>query len=135
MNQRWVGETVKIQCEADVVATRQRVKEFAGRLTFKLIDQTRIVTAASEIARNTLKYGGGGQASIDIIENENRIGIQIIFEDHGPGIPDLACAFQEGYTTGKGMGLGLSGSKRLVDEFDIQTEKNKGTRVTLIKWK
>jgi serine/threonine-protein kinase RsbT len=135
MNQNWISETVKIQCEADVVTTRQRVKEFASRLLLKLIDQTKIVTAASEIARNTLKYGGGGQAVIDIIENENRIGIKIIFEDHGPGIPDLARAFQEGYTTGKGMGLGLSGSKRLVDEFDIQTEKNKGTRVTLIKWK
>jgi serine/threonine-protein kinase RsbT len=135
MNQRWAAETVKIQSEADVVVTRQRVKAFAGKLTFKLIDQTKIVTAASEIARNTLKYGGGGQATIDIIENENRMGIQIIFEDQGPGIPDLARALQEGDTTGKGMGLGLSGSKRLVDEFDIQTEKNKGTRVTLIKWK
>jgi serine/threonine-protein kinase RsbT len=135
MNQCWVAETVKIQCEADVVATRQRVKECSSRLLLKLIDQTKIITAASEIARNTLKYGGGGQAVIDIIENENRTGIKIIFEDQGPGIPDLALAFQEGYTTGKGMGLGLSGSKRLVDEFDIQTEKNKGTQVTLIKWK
>jgi serine/threonine-protein kinase RsbT len=135
MNPVLLAETVKIQCEADVVITRQRVKEFAVKLMLKLIDQTKIITAASEIARNTLKYGGGGQAVIDIIENENRIGIKIIFEDHGPGIPDLSKALQDGYTTGKGMGLGLSGSKRLVDEFDIETEKNKGTRVTLIKWK
>jgi serine/threonine-protein kinase RsbT len=135
MNQNWISETVKILSEADVVTTRQRVKDCAVKLLLKLIDQTKIVTAASEIARNTLKYGGGGQAVIHAIENDNRAGIKIIFEDQGPGIPDLARAFQEGYTTGRGMGLGLSGSKRLVDEFDIQTEKNKGTRVTLIKWK
>jgi serine/threonine-protein kinase RsbT len=118
MNQNWISETVKILSEADVVTTRQRVKDCAVKLLLKLLDQTKIVTAASEIARNTLKYGGGGQAVIDVIKNENRIGIKIMFEDNGPGIPNLARAFQEGYTTGKGMGLGLSGSKRLVDEFE-----------------
>lgn len=124
-----------IQSEMDIVAVRQLVKQQATLLKFSLVDQTKIVTAASEIARNVFKYGGGGQLTLETVERETRMGLKMIFEDQGPGISDINRALEDGYTTGKGMGLGLSGSKRLMDEFLIESELNKGTRVTLVKWK
>ena len=124
-----------IQSEMDIVAVRQLVKQQAVSLKFSIVDQTKIVTAASEIARNVFKYGGGGHLIIELVEKDARPGIKMIFEDQGPGIPDINRALEDGYTTGKGMGLGLSGSKRLMDEFAIESKINQGTRVTLIKWK
>ena len=124
-----------ILTENDVVTVRQIVKKYAIEINFKLIDQTKLITAASEIARNALIYGGGGLFKIEIIENENRMGIKLVFEDHGPGIPDIDKALKDGFTSGKGMGLGLSGSKRLMDEFYIDTQVDVGTTITLIKWR
>ena len=124
-----------IQSEMDIVAVRQLVKQQAALLKFSLVDQTKIVTAASEIARNVFKYGGGGQLLLETVEKEAKVGLKMVFEDQGPGIADINQALEDGYTTGKGMGLGLSGSKRLMDEFSIESELNKGTRVTLVKWK
>ena len=103
--------------------------------TFSLVDQTKIVTAASELARNTLEYGRGGDVRIQAVQEGPRRGVRLTFTDQGPGIPDLAKALQDGFTTGSGMGLGLSGSKRLVNDFDIQSEVGKGTTVMIARWK
>jgi serine/threonine-protein kinase RsbT len=102
---------------------------------FNLVDQTKLVTAASELARNTLEYGGGGMALLEIIQNGIRQGLRVTFEDQGPGIPDIAQALQDGYTTGKGLGLGLGGARRLSNEFDIVSQVGKGTRVSITRWK
>ncbi len=126
--------TKAITLEMDVALVRQLVKEQTTKLRMSLIDQTKLITAASEIARNTLIYGGGGQFSLLSIEKNTRRGLQLIFEDHGPGIENIDQALQDGFTTGKGMGLGLSGSKRLVDEFHLESTPGKGTRIILIKW-
>ena len=128
-------ETVPIRSSSDVVLARQKVRQWAQELKFTLVDQTKLVTAASELARNTLDHGKGGEMSIDIVEDLTRTGLKLMFEDHGPGIPDVAVALRDGYTTGSGMGLGLGGSKRLVNEFDIQSEIGKGTRVSVVRWK
>ncbi len=119
----------------DVVRLRQAVRERAVAVGFSLVDQTKIVTAASEIGRNTVQYGGGGTARLAIVTNGTRRGLRLEFSDSGPGIADLAQALQDGFTTGGGLGLGLSGAKRLCDEFDIQSEVGKGTRVSLVRWK
>lgn len=119
----------------DVVRLRQAVRERAVAAGFSLVDQTKIVTAASEIGRNTVQYGGGGVARVSIILNGTRRGVRLEFSDQGPGIADIRQALQDGFTTGTGLGLGLSGAKRLCDEFDIQSEPGKGTRVSLIRWK
>jgi serine/threonine-protein kinase RsbT len=111
------------------------VRVAAERMGFRHLDVTKLVTAASEIARNTLVYGGGGTAAIECLEAGSRSCVRVVFEDSGPGIPDLQLALREGYTTGGGMGLGLSGSKRLVDDFVIDSEIGRGTRVTMIKCK
>lgn len=124
-----------IRAESDVVRIRQRVRAIASELRFSLIDQTKLVTAVSEIARNTLIYGQGGELHIERVEQLGSPGLKLVFEDRGPGIPDIALALTDGYTTGGGLGLGLSGSRRLVNEFDIQSEVGKGTRITLVKWK
>lgn len=129
------AETLEIRGETDIVQVRQTVRRLSGSLTFSLTDQTKMVTAASEIARNTLIYGGGGVLEIDILANEVRRGLRMTFVDKGPGIPDLEMAVQDGFTTGSGLGLGLGGSKRLVSEFDIRSEPGKGTQVTLTSWK
>jgi serine/threonine-protein kinase RsbT len=128
-------ETLPVRSEHDVVRVRQKVREAAVAVKFNIVDQTKIVTAASELARNTLIHGGGGDMVLDLLEDGPRMGVRLSFSDQGPGIPDLALAMKEGYTTGGGLGLGLSGSKRLVSEFDIQTEVGKGTRVTVTRWK
>jgi len=117
------------------VRLRQLVRERAVAVGFSLVDQTKIVTAASEIGRNTVQYGGGGTARLAIVTNGTRRGLRLEFSDNGPGIADLAQALQDGFTTGGGLGLGLSGAKRLCDEFDIQSEVGRGTRVSLVRWK
>ena len=119
----------------DVVRLRQAVRERAVATGFSLVDQTKIVTAASEIGRNTIQYGGGGDVKIAIIANGSRRGLRLQFSDTGPGIPDIEQALKDGYTTGGGLGLGLSGARRLSDEFDIDSAPGRGTRVTLVRWK
>lgn len=115
---------------------RKKVKEIAARLGFSIIEQTKIVTAASELARNTLDYGLGGEVEIEILENDKgKPGIRLTFIDQGPGIADLKLALTDGYTSGSGMGMGLPGSKRLMSEFKVDSEIGKGTRVTVTKWK
>ncbi len=128
-------ETVPIQNSSDVVVARQKVRQWAQEMKFTLVDQTKLVTAASELARNTLDHGKGGQMIIDQVEDLAKAGLKLIFEDQGPGIRDISAALRDGFTTGTGMGLGLGGSKRLVSDFDIQSEPGKGTRVTVIRWK
>jgi serine/threonine-protein kinase RsbT len=130
-----VAERIGITSDRDVVRVRQHVRTVAADLEMSLVDQTKIVTAASELARNTLVYGGGGHAEISRCDNGRRQGLRIVFADAGPGIGDLDLALTDGYTTGGGMGLGLSGSRRLVDEFDIVTAPGQGTTVTVTKWR
>ncbi|GGP08983.1 anti-sigma regulatory factor [Nonomuraea glycinis] len=123
-----------IVSNADIVAVRQQVRTAAVESGFSLIDQTKVVTAASELARNALVYAGGGQVRIEVVENARRRGLRLEFHDEGPGIPDVEQALTDGWTTGSGLGLGLSGSRRLVDEFDLDSVPGKGTTVTVTKW-
>lgn len=129
------NDVLEIRDSADVVQVRQSVRTLAASLGFSLIDQTKVVTAASELARNTLEHGGGGTARLESLVQGLKKGVRLTFEDTGPGIPDVSLALTDGYTSGGGMGLGLSGSKRLVNEFDISTAVGAGTRVTITKWK
>ena len=126
---------MSIQSSADVVLVRQSVRQWAVELRFSLVEQTKIVTAASELARNTLDYGGGGTVKLEALQEGSRRGLRLTFEDKGPGIPDIDLAIKDGFTTGSGLGLGLSGTKRLVNEFNIISEVGKGTCVTITKWK
>ena len=119
----------------DVVRLRQAVRESALAVGFSLVDQTKIVTAASELGRNTIQYGGGGRVEISTVSHGARRGVRLEFVDQGPGIADLKLAMQDGYTTGGGLGLGLSGAKRLSDEFEIESSPGKGTRVMIVRWK
>lgn len=119
----------------DVVVARQMVRQWATELRFSLVDQTKLVTAASELARNALDHGKGGEMTMETLVNGARSGLRLTFRDEGPGIPDIDQALKDGFTTGSGMGLGLGGSKRLVNEFSIESEVGKGTRVTVIRWK
>jgi serine/threonine-protein kinase RsbT len=129
-----VPQTQAISSDEDVVRVRQLVRTAAVAAKLSLVDQTKLVTAASELARNTLIYGGGGSAEVAAVEDGRRRGVRIIFADTGPGIVDLDLALTDGYTTGGGLGLGLSGARRLVDNFDIWTEVGQGTRITITKW-
>jgi serine/threonine-protein kinase RsbT len=132
---RTVGtDTWPIRRDDDVVRVRQAVRTAAVGVKLSLVDQTKLVTAASELARNTLIHGGGGEARIEQVGSDRRRGVRVVFADDGPGIADLDLAFTDGYTTGNGLGLGLSGARRLVDEFDIETAAGKGTRITVTKW-
>ena len=124
-----------IEASDDIVLVRQSVRKRAVELGFNLVDQTKIVTASSELARNTLGHGGGGKAFVETVENGTRTGLRLIFEDDGPGIADVQLALKDGFTTGTGMGLGLGGARRLSHEFDIQSEPGKGTRVTILRWR
>jgi serine/threonine-protein kinase RsbT len=117
-----------------VVRVRQLVRKAAVAAKLSLVDQTKLVTAASELARNTLVYGGGGQAIVETVSNGRRSGVRASFVDKGPGIADVSLALSDGYTSGVGLGLGLGGARRLVDEFDVQTEISKGTCITVTKW-
>jgi len=118
-----------------VVRARQAVRAWAVELGFSLVDQTKLVTAASELARNTVVYGGGGTLRMEVLEDGARSGLRLVFEDAGPGIPDLERALKDGYTTGGGLGLGLGGARRLVNEFAIHSAPGEGTRITVVKWK
>ena len=125
-----------IASSVDVVHVRQAVRAMATRIGFSLVDQTKIVTAASELARNTLEHGKGGTARVETVYNSvGKVGLKMTFEDQGPGIADMKLALTDGYTTGSGLGLGLSGSKRLMSEFEVWSEIGKGTRVTTVRWK
>lgn len=128
-------ETVDIQSSADVVLVRQAVRQVAIELGFGLVDQTKIVTAASELARNTLDYGGGGTVTLETIQEGGRRGLKLTFEDQGPGIPDIELALKDGFTTGGGLGMGLGGAKRLSSEFEIESVVGAGTRITIVRWK
>lgn len=125
---------MQIRSDEDVVRLRQAVREQMIAVGFSLIDQTKMITAASELARNTLRYGGGGEAHLMKVDNGRR-GLHLAFIDHGPGIADIGQALTDGFTTGGGMGLGLSGAKRLSDEFDISSAPGEGTTVKITKWK
>ena len=128
-------KVMPLRSDEDVVRLRQMVREQMVAAGFSLIDQTKIVTASSELARNTLRYGGGGEARVLHVNNGMRRGLALEFSDQGPGIPDIAQALKDGYTTGGGMGLGLSGAKRLSDEFEIESAPGAGTTVKIRKWK
>lgn len=128
-------ETVSISKEQDTVFLRNRIKESATKTGMGLVNQTKLITAASEIARNMLRYGGGGSVQIDIVSKGRENGIRLIFSDEGPGISDIALAMKDGYSTGKSLGLGLPGARRLVSEFDIKSKVGEGTVVTILKWK
>ncbi len=119
----------------DVVLARQRVRQWAIELKFSLVDQTKLVTAASELGRNALDHGKGGTMTIEELANGSKTGLRLVFEDKGPGIPDIEQALKDGFTSGSGMGLGLGGSKRLVNEFSIESEVGKGTKVTIARWR
>jgi serine/threonine-protein kinase RsbT len=129
------SESLKIDTPEDIVRVRQSVRKAAVSLGFGIVDQTKIVTASSELARNTLDYGGGGLAQLEVVQNERKKGLRVIFEDRGPGIPDVEQALTDGFTSGNGMGLGLGGAKRLSHEFEIFSKIGEGTRVSILRWK
>jgi serine/threonine-protein kinase RsbT len=126
--------TVVLQTADDVVRTRQLVREAMAALKFSLVDQTKFVTASSEIARNTVTYGGGGSLLIESLTEGRRKGLRLVFEDRGPGIADVGLAMTDGYSTGGGLGMGLPGAKRLCNAFDLRSAPGQGTRVTLVRW-
>lgn len=128
-------ERLAVASSDDVVRIRQMARTLALEAGLGLVDQTKIVTAASELARNTLDYGGGGGVTMEVMNDGNRRGLRLTFEDSGPGIPDVEAALKDGFTTGKGMGLGLGGARRLCNEFNIATEVGKGTKVMIARWK
>jgi serine/threonine-protein kinase RsbT len=128
-------EVMMIRTSEDIVRVRQAVRSWAIRQGFTLVDQTKIVTAASELARNTIEYGGGGEVRLRALNEGFRCGLRLTFSDQGPGIPDIELALQDGYTTGSGLGLGLGGARRLVNEFEIASRPGEGTRVTITRWK
>ena len=124
-----------LSTEHDIVMSRQTVRKLTQQINFSLVDQTKMITAASELSRNAVVYGGGGEMRWQVVSNGSKTGLRLAFEDKGPGIPDLALALTDGWTSGKGLGVGLSGSKRLVNEFDIRTAVGEGTCVTITRWK
>jgi serine/threonine-protein kinase RsbT len=128
-------DVLQVRSQHDIVTVRQQTRAWAIAQGLSLVDQTKIVTAASELARNTLEYGGGGTVKLEALQEGHRKGLRLCFEDNGPGIADIGLALTDGYTSGGGMGLGLSGSKRLVNEFDIWSKPGEGTRVTVTRWK
>lgn len=123
-----------IQIEQDVVLARQTARKLATECGMRLIDLTKLVTAVSELARNTMVYGGGGDMDWQILDEDVRVGLRLTFRDEGPGIPDIKLAMTDGWTSGGGLGLGLTGAKRLVEEFELDTEPGKGTRITITRW-
>ena len=128
-------DRLEIRSSDDVVRVRQQVRTMAIAAGLSLVDQTKIITAASELARNTLDYGGGGEACMEVVEEAGRRGLRIVFEDHGPGIADIEQAMRDGFTSGSGLGLGLGGAKRLSNEFKIESALGSGTKVTIARWK
>jgi serine/threonine-protein kinase RsbT len=128
-------EIVPLASHEDVARARQLVRSWAVKLGFNLLDQTKLVTATSELARNTVIYGGGGLMKAEALTNGSRRALRLTFEDQGPGIPDIDLAMQDGYTSGDGLGYGLGGAKRLVNEFEIVSQPGEGTRISITKWK
>jgi serine/threonine-protein kinase RsbT len=126
---------MSLATEQDIVMSRQTVRKLTHELKFSLVDQTKMVTAASELSRNTVVYGGGGEMRWQVVANGTKTGLRLAFEDRGPGIPNLDLALTDGWTSGKGLGMGLSGSKRLVNEFEIRSAPGEGTCVTITRWK
>ena len=129
------NSSLPVTAEADVVKVRQAVRALAVECKFSLVDQTKTVTAASELGRNLLIYGGGGEVRLELLRDGVKNGLRVVFEDQGPGIPDVEQALRDGYTSGSGMGLGLGGAKRLVNEFEIVSAPGQGTKVTITKWR
>jgi len=129
------SESLELRSASDVVSVRQIVRTWAVEAGFSLVEETKMVTAASELARNTIDYGGGGVARLELLTEGARRGLRVAFEDHGPGIPDVEKALTDHYTTGNGLGLGLGGARRLVNEFDISSRLGEGTRVVITRWK
>jgi serine/threonine-protein kinase RsbT len=128
-------EILPLRSDADIVRMRQAVRAWAIEISLSLVDQTKLVTAASELGRNTRIYGGGGDVTMEIIDNGSRRGVRLTFADKGPGIPDVELALKDGYTSGSGLGLGLGGAKRLCNEFQIITAPGEGTTVIVTRWK
>jgi serine/threonine-protein kinase RsbT len=128
-------ETLPVRASGDVVQVRHAVRRAAVERTFSLVEQTKIVTAASELARNMIDYGGGGNVTVEVIDDGARKGLRLVFEDQGPGIADIPKAMTDGFTSGNGMGLGLGGAKRLSNEFEIRSAPGEGTRVAITRWK
>ena len=128
-------ETLSVTANDAVVSVRQKARELAVEARLSLVDQTKLVTAASELARNMVVYGGGGTVLLEQLEVDGRSGVRITFEDHGPGIADIEQAMRDGYTSGGGLGLGLGGSKRLVHDFELQSEVGRGTTIAITRWK
>lgn len=128
-------ESMPLRSSQDVVRARQRVRDIAVGMGFSLVEQTKLVTAASELARNTIEYGRGGDMTIERVDAPGSPGIRLVFSDHGPGIPDIELALRDGYTTGGGLGMGLGGARRLVSEMTIDSVPGAGTRITVTKWK
>jgi len=129
------SKSLALVSEQDIVRIRQTVRKLTQELGFSLVDQTKMVTAASELARNTVVYGGGGEVLLDVLTESPKTGLRLQFVDHGPGIPDIGLAMTDGWTSGNGLGLGLTGAKRLSNEFSIESEPGHGTRVTITRWK
>jgi serine/threonine-protein kinase RsbT len=129
------SDAVPIRVDDDIVRVRQIVRDWSVRIGFSLVDQTKLVTAASELARNTLVYGRGGTLRLERITDDRRTGLRLTFEDQGPGIPDIDLALKDGYTTGGGLGLGLSGARRLSQDFQLTSTVGEGTRVVIGRWK
>lgn len=127
--------SVSVRTEQDVVSVRQVVRQWSEQIRLSLVDQTKLVTAASELARNTLIYGGGGDMRMEALSRDGRVGLRLVFEDKGPGIPDVEMALKDGFTTGSGLGLGLGGAKRLVNDFEIYSKPGVGTRIAITRWK
>lgn len=128
-------ETLNIQTSTDIVLVRQAVRQMAVEIGLSLVDQTKIVTAASELARNTLEYGEGGTVKLEMLQEGRKRGLRLTFEDQGPGIPNIEMALRDGFTTGSGLGMGLGGAKRLANEFEIRSAIGEGTRVIIVRWK
>ena len=128
-------QSLSVRTPEDVVAVRQAVRKSSLMLGFTIVDQTKIVTASSELARNILVHGGGGMTVIEVVQNGSKAGLRLTFEDHGPGIPDVEQALKDGFTTANGMGLGLGGAKRLSHEFEIDSAPGRGTRISIVRWK
>lgn len=128
-------QSFPVREEEDVVRVRHWVRDWASQGHFSLVDQTKLVTAASELARNMVVYGGGGELRLQLLNEGIRTGVRVVFADQGPGIPDIEMAMRDGYTTGNGLGLGLGGARRLVNDFDIRSAPGKGTTVSITRWK
>lgn len=128
------AETRPLKTEDDIALVRSSVKRVVALLNFSLVNQTKIITAASELARNTIEHGKGGRAEIQVVDEADRVGVRLIFADDGPGIADKDQALEDGYTTGNGMGLGLGGARRLMDQFTLESNDGKGTKVSITKW-